>query len=264
MAGARTAHVPLRLTLPARAARRAVSQFIVSLDRCTACRTACCEAAGDQGCGSAARPTACDRRVARRQSAPVAQGARAVRCSTGVGVSTAGLAGHRVLAPATGAVAGAGVEVHPLAPGAGPDVSAARQAGGPHHRLACRGHPPVDRPAGRPAMTSPLKTFPQRTEIFITSIEQAGRPSRKVLALRRCIGPVETARQLTAAQRLFTPLGGAPGLPADPLGGRNQAGGAGGCTLHRGGKAHRRIPAMRVGRVTRQAVIGFPGEVHHG
>lgn len=108
------------------------------------------------------------------------------------------------------------------------------------------------------------KTIPHVSGIFITSFGMACRASCTVFALRLCIGPLAPARQLTAPQRLKAPIGGAPCLLADQMGGRCEAGCAGGWTPHRGGKAHRRIPAVQVGRLVRQTVIGFPGEVHHG
>lgn len=113
-------------------------------------------------------------------------------------------------------------------------------------------------------MSASLKTIPQAAGIFITSFSMACRASCTVFALRLCIGPLVPARQLTAPLRLMAPIGGAPGLLAGQMGGRCEAGCAGGWTLHRGSKAHRRISAMRVGRIVRQTVIGFPGEVHHG
>ena len=113
-------------------------------------------------------------------------------------------------------------------------------------------------------MTDRPKTPAQVAGIFITSFGAACRAGCTVFALRLCIGPLVPARQMVAAQCLMQPFGGVPGFPADGMRGRSQAGGAGGRTLHRCSTAHRRMPAVLVGRLVRQAVIGFPGEVHHG
>ena len=237
---ARTVHVPLQFSIQSRAACRAVLSF-VPLVPGWATR---CQAGGVPGRSSAAGPAA-------RQAASARSGGAAP-------------AGHRFPAPATGAVAGAGVEVHPLAPGAGPDVSAAGSAGGPHHRLACGGRSPLDRPAGRPAVNCIPKTIPHAAGIFITSSVMAGRASCNGSALRRCMMPLVPARQVTAPLCLMAPIGGAPGPIAHQMGGRCEAGCAGRWTPQRGGKAHRRITAVQVGRLVRQTVIGFPGEIHHG
>ena len=239
---ARTVHVPLQFSIQSRAACRAVLSF-VPLVPGWATR---CQAGGVPGRSSAAGQAA-------RQ-------ASSARCGGGAADPSC----HWFLAPATGAVAGAGVEVHPLAPGAGPDVSAAGPAGGPHHRLACGGRSPLDRPAGRPAVNFIPKTISHAARVFITSPNVAGRASCNVFTLRLCMRPLVPARQVTPPLCLMAPIGGAPGPFADQMGGRCEAGCAGRWTPNRGGKAHRRIPAVQVGRLVRQTVIGFPGEIHHG
>ena len=255
--GARTAHVPPQFKVSARAARRAAFAFAHHVCGCRAHRQTGAQPGGSSAAGQAGTAG----QFARRQSA---SNAELVGGRSGGAAGAARSAGHRFPAPTAGAAAGAGVEVHPVAPGAGQDVPTTGPAGGSHHRLACRGHPSLDRPAGRAAMNALPITRSRSAEIFITSPSVLAGTGRTLVGLRWCIGLVVTARQPAPPQRLLQPGGCAPGPLEDQKGCRSRAEGAGGGTLHRGGEARRRMPAVLVGRFVRQAVIGFPGEVRHG